>query len=55
MTLLERTMTQLQQEYAVSGRAELFEYLRNCVAKDESALPYIEISPTFSTGVGMTA
>lgn len=44
MTLLERTMTQLQEEYVASGRAKLFEYLRNCVAKDESALPYAEIA-----------
>jgi DNA-directed RNA polymerase specialized sigma24 family protein len=44
MTLLERTMTQLQQDYAASGRAELFEYLRTCLAKDESALPYAEIA-----------
>jgi RNA polymerase sigma-70 factor (ECF subfamily) len=44
MTLLERTMTQLQQEYSVSGRAHLFEYLRNCLTKDESALPYAEIA-----------
>jgi len=44
MTLLERTMTQLQQEYAASGRAELFDYLRHCLAKDESGLPYAEIA-----------
>jgi RNA polymerase sigma-70 factor (ECF subfamily) len=44
MTLLERTMTQLQQEYDASGRARLFECLRSCLAKDESALPYAEIA-----------
>jgi RNA polymerase sigma-70 factor (ECF subfamily) len=44
MTLLERTMTQLQQEYAASGRSRLFKNLRSCVAKDESALPYAEIA-----------
>jgi RNA polymerase sigma-70 factor (ECF subfamily) len=44
MTLLDRTMTQLQQEYAASGRAELFDCLRRCLAKDESALPYTEIA-----------
>lgn len=44
MTLLERTMTQLQQEYAASGRGQLFERLRGSVAKDESALPYAEIA-----------
>jgi RNA polymerase sigma factor (sigma-70 family) len=44
MTLLERTMTQLHQEYLATGRTQLFEYLRNCLAKDESALPYAEIA-----------
>ena len=41
--LLERTMKQLQEEYIESGRAKLFDYLRNCLAKDESALAYAEI------------
>jgi RNA polymerase sigma-70 factor (ECF subfamily) len=44
MTLLERTMTQLQEEYVASGRAKLFEYLQSCLAREESALPYAEIA-----------
>ncbi len=44
MTLLERTMTQLHDEYVASGRAKLFEYLQSCLARDESALPYGEIA-----------
>ena len=44
VTLIERVMTRLQEEYLASGRAKLFEYLRNCLAKDESALPYAEIA-----------
>lgn len=44
MTLIEQTMTQLQHEYVVSGRRQLFEYLRNCIAREESALPYAEIA-----------
>ena len=44
MTLLERTMKRLQEEYVASGRAKLFEYLRSCLARDESALPYAEIA-----------
>ena len=44
MTLLERTMTRLQDEYLSTGRAKLFEMLRGCLAKDESALPYAEIA-----------
>ena len=44
MTLLDQTMGQLQEEYMASGRAKLFEYLQSCLAKEESALPYVEIS-----------
>lgn len=44
LTLLERTMTRLRQEYVSTGRAKLFELLRGCLAKDESALPYSEIA-----------
>jgi RNA polymerase sigma-70 factor (ECF subfamily) len=43
MTLIERAMTQLRQEYAASGRTQLFEHLHHCLARDESALPYAEI------------
>ena len=44
MTLLERTMSQLHDEYVATGRARLFEFLQGCLAKDESALPYAEIA-----------
>ena len=44
MTLLARTMSQLQEEYVASGRAKLFEYLQSCLAREESALPYAEIA-----------
>ena len=44
MTLLERTMSRLQEEYTASGRAKLFEYLQTCLGRDESALPYAEIA-----------
>ena len=37
-------MARLQEEYLASGRAKLFEYLRSCLARDESALPYAEIA-----------
>jgi len=43
-TLLEQTMTRLQQEYVASGRAQLFEYLRNCLAREEAAMAYAEIA-----------
>ncbi len=44
MALLERTMALLHEEYVATGRASLFEYLRPCLAKEESALPYAEIA-----------
>jgi RNA polymerase sigma factor (sigma-70 family) len=44
VTLLERTMARLRDEYVSTGRAKLFELLRGCLAKDESALPYAEIA-----------
>jgi RNA polymerase sigma-70 factor (ECF subfamily) len=44
MALLERTMSRLQEEYVVTGRAALFEFLRGCLGKDESALSYAEIA-----------
>lgn len=44
MTLLERTLAQLRDEYVATGRAALFEYLQSCLAKEESGLPYAEIA-----------
>jgi RNA polymerase sigma-70 factor (ECF subfamily) len=43
MTLLDRTLSTLNEEYVASGRARLFEHLRDCLARDESALSYAEI------------
>ena len=44
MALLERTMARLQEEYMASGRVRLFELLRSCIAREESALPYATIA-----------
>lgn len=44
VTLLERTMTLLGEEYAATGRAALFEALRCCLAKDEAAPSYAEVA-----------
>jgi RNA polymerase sigma-70 factor (ECF subfamily) len=43
-TLIERVMKRLEDEYLASGRAKLFEYLRSCLIKDESALSYAEVA-----------
>jgi RNA polymerase sigma-70 factor (ECF subfamily) len=44
VTLLERAVAQLHEEYVGSGRARLFEYLQSCLAREESALPYADIA-----------
>jgi RNA polymerase sigma factor (sigma-70 family) len=44
VTLLERTMKRLREEYVTSGRARLFEFLRSALAREESAMPYAEIA-----------
>jgi RNA polymerase sigma-70 factor (ECF subfamily) len=44
MTLLERAITRLREEYVASGRAALFEHLQSCLAREETALPYVEIA-----------
>jgi RNA polymerase sigma-70 factor (ECF subfamily) len=43
-TLLDQAMARLQEEYTASGRAKLFEHLQNCLAREESALPYAAIA-----------
>jgi RNA polymerase sigma factor (sigma-70 family) len=44
MTLLERTMSCLREEYVSTGRAKLFELLSGCIARDEGSLRYAEIA-----------
>jgi RNA polymerase sigma-70 factor (ECF subfamily) len=44
ITLIERVMARLEEEYLNSGRARLLEHLRHCLARDESALPYAQIA-----------
>jgi len=44
VTLLERTMTRLREEYTDTGRAKLFEHLSACLTREESAGTYAEIA-----------
>lgn len=44
LTLLERTLTRLREEYTASGRAHLFEALQSSLTKEESALSHGEIA-----------
>jgi RNA polymerase sigma-70 factor (ECF subfamily) len=43
-TLLDRVMANLEREYVESGRAKLFEALRDSLVRDESARPYADIA-----------
>lgn len=43
MTLLDRTLAALRQEYVATGREALFESLHNCLAREESGLSYATI------------
>jgi RNA polymerase sigma-70 factor (ECF subfamily) len=44
LTLIDRVMARLQEEYLLSGRARLFECLRDCLVKDDSAPSYSGIA-----------
>jgi RNA polymerase sigma factor (sigma-70 family) len=44
IALLERVMLKLGGEYQTTGRARLFENLRGCLVKDESAQPYAALA-----------
>jgi RNA polymerase sigma factor (sigma-70 family) len=44
LALLEQTMGQLREEYAGSGRAALFELLRDCLTQEDAALPYKDVA-----------
>lgn len=46
-TLLDRVMGQLQQEYARSGKAGLFEELRSSLGRRRGIVPYAEIAARF--------
>jgi RNA polymerase sigma factor (sigma-70 family) len=43
-TLLAQVMALLEREYRETGRTALFEHLRGCLAKEESALSYAEVA-----------
>jgi RNA polymerase sigma-70 factor (ECF subfamily) len=50
MTLLEGTMKLLQDEYVSTGRARLFESLKDLLVKEDSRLPYSAVA----TGLNLT-
>jgi RNA polymerase sigma-70 factor (ECF subfamily) len=49
MALLDRTMRRLEEEYAGSGRAALFQHLQRCLAQEEAALRYQDIARELGT------
>ncbi|HSU57413.1 MAG TPA: sigma-70 family RNA polymerase sigma factor [Candidatus Dormibacteraeota bacterium] len=44
MALLGQTMRTLEEEYVATGRARLFEALRDLLTKEDSALPYSQVA-----------
>jgi RNA polymerase sigma factor (sigma-70 family) len=50
MTLLNQVLNRLREEFASSGRAEIYEDLKGILAGESTALPYVEIA----TRRGMT-
>jgi RNA polymerase sigma factor (sigma-70 family) len=44
LTLLDRTMTRLRQEFAGSGRAQEFERLKGCLTAERGEISYAEIA-----------
>jgi len=44
VALLDQTMKRLQEEYVSTGRARLFEALRDLIVKAESGLPYAKVA-----------
>lgn len=44
LTLLQRIIGILREEYVASGRAELFTQLRGCLIPDDGTLPYSDIA-----------
>ena len=44
LSLLDRVMAQLRDEYVASGRAKLFEHLQGCLVKEPSGPPYATVA-----------
>lgn len=44
LTLLDRVLLQLEQEYTYSGRGEIFEAIRDFLARERGSTPYQEIA-----------
>ncbi len=44
LTLLDRVLTRLSEEYEASGKATMFEQLQGCLTGDSDLLPYAELA-----------
>ena len=44
LTLLDRVLTRLSEEYDTTGRRAMFEQLQGCLTGDSSLLPYAELA-----------
>ena len=45
LTLLDRVLTRLSEEYEASGKSTMFEQLKGCLTGDSDLLPYAELAP----------
>src|SRR5262249_15151566 len=52
MTLLEQTLAKLRDEFAASGKLDLFEHLKPYLGGDEGAVPYREIGAELDKSEG---
>jgi RNA polymerase sigma factor (sigma-70 family) len=52
LTLLDRTMTRLRDEFASAGKAAEFDRLKSCLTADRGEISYAEIAATLGIGEG---
>ena len=52
VTLLERVLERLQQEYAADGKAALFDELKGCLVQARAAVPYAEVGARLGLSEG---
>ena len=52
MTVLEQAEERLRQEYAVSGKANVFDSLRECLTGERGSMPYKELAERLESSEG---
>jgi RNA polymerase sigma-70 factor (ECF subfamily) len=52
LTLLDRTLTRLQEEFAASGKADEFNHLKSCLTSERGSVPYSELAQALGQAEG---